>query len=397
MEDLYLARQPIININRKIIGYELLFRDTEKGIKHMPSNAAATSKVLYNALNFMDLDDIIGESQKAFLNCDHAVLAAGFLDLLDPDKFVIELLETTIVDEHLIRRIHKLHSKGFTFAIDDFDCTKEMLSKFKPILKYISIIKVCLNEIDLTKHIVCLGTIQGLGKTMLAEKVETREQFESCLKLGFTLFQGYFFHKPEVLTSTSYSDITKVMILKLIADIKKDSDIEDLIKSIRAYPDLTLMLMNFAGNKIPQTKISSVRQMIQLIGRNDLTRWCLMYLQVELKGIGLSENLIALATTRAEACEHAAVGPQKDMAYLVGLISALGTIFEADVEDLLHGIKLCDEVKNAIVFQTGDLGESLKEVVKAEREKLMSLLLLNKTLVSSDQIVKILEELGLEY
>jgi EAL and modified HD-GYP domain-containing signal transduction protein len=134
MSKTYIARQKIVNLNGKTFAYELLFRDSKDEIKEFPSNIKATSQVMLNTLTHMNFDQIMGKGTVAFINVDCEVIRSDILELLDPERFVIEILETTKITEALLRNIAQLKKKGYKIALDDFDCSPEMIAKFQPLL-----------------------------------------------------------------------------------------------------------------------------------------------------------------------------------------------------------------------------------------------------------------------
>ncbi len=142
MNKIYIARQKIVNLSGKTFAYELLFRDSKDDIKEFPSNIKATSQVMLNTLTHMDFEGVMGKEAIAFINVDCEVIASDILELLDPERFVIEILETTEVTEKLLRNIVQLKKKGYKIALDDFDCSQEMIVKFQPLFKYLNIIKI---------------------------------------------------------------------------------------------------------------------------------------------------------------------------------------------------------------------------------------------------------------
>lgn len=212
MEKLYLARQPIVDINSRLVGYELLFRDTPYGIKQMPSSLLTTTIVLKNFLKFMISNT--PDNVKIFINCDHTIILNTFIELLDPELFVVELLEDIEIDDNLIIKVEKLHQMGFEIAIDDFNCNDDNFSKFEKLLPYIKVVKICLQSMDITdsaNYHKCCDNLRKYDITLLAEKVETLNELELCKRMGFELFQGYYIAKPEVFTYRNFDDVSLIL------------------------------------------------------------------------------------------------------------------------------------------------------------------------------------------
>lgn len=210
MNKVYLAKQKIFNQKGELFAYELLFRDHQFGIKQFPTNLQATSHVLLNTLTNISTSELLGENGIAFINLDSHALTSGIVDLLDKNKFVLEILETTDLNENVMAKIKQYHKRGFQIAIDDFDCSTEMIQKFSPLLKYIHFIKmdVITSEEENLNNV--MAKIKKMGIKVLAEKVETEEEYKRYVKMGFDLFQGYYLHKPEVVEIDRYKDATNL-------------------------------------------------------------------------------------------------------------------------------------------------------------------------------------------
>lgn len=394
MRDLFLARQPIVNLSHEIVGYELLFRDSDKGIIDMPSNLSATAKLIYNLINHMDIDCILGKDQIASINCDHTVILSGYLDVLDPKRFYLELLETTEVTPELVKRVSQLHAKGFKFSLDDFDCRVDTYYKFEPLLDYIKVIKICLHTIDLAYCHECMELFKGRELILLAEKIESKTEYDICVELGFNLFQGYYIHKPETLSCISYSDVTKLMMVELLSCIQTDPDyrlIEDILKG---YPELVLKLFRFTSNRFKGRDVRSIRQALTLLGKKDLTRWCLINMHADMCGDELNQMSLDVILKRAESLSKYASKEEAPKAYLVGLISALSDVYEIETGLMLKGLTLDRELLDAVLYQTGYLGDLLKSVLHLEREDLWNVIYQNKNKLTVELMVSLVKSIG---
>lgn len=233
MNKVYLAKQKIFDHKGELFAYELLFRDHEFGIKQFPTNLQATSHVLLNTLTNISTNELLGDNGMAFINLDEHALTSGIVDLLDPKRFILEILETADLNEKVIAKIKQYYIRGFKIAIDDFDCSIEMIKKFNPILKYIHIIKM---DVMIAHEENLRNVITKLKQSkikVLAEKVESAEEYNLYVKMGFDYFQGYHLHKPEVVEIDRYKEATKFVIINLIKLIKDDghtTQLESFIK-----------------------------------------------------------------------------------------------------------------------------------------------------------------------
>jgi len=371
MSSIYVARQKIVNVHGRVYGYELLFRDAKSGITNFPKNIKATAQVLLNVLTYMDFDKVIGQGQVALLNVDHSVIESGVLEVLDPERFVIEILETTELSAKLMIKLERLKKLGFQLVLDDFDCSNEMIAKFKPIMKFISMIKIDLPSVSMPNLLQLMPKYKQAKIKLLAEKVEDKDQFKEYTAMGFDLFQGYHIDKPEVFEVKPTQEATQAIILQLIALIKRDDHTMHLEKFIKQRPEISYNIIKFLNNqKKIDKEISSIVQVITLMGRNALLRWLLIYLYAEVADNEYSSQILKKALSRAEEMERLAHFKDKEQAYLVGLFSMLDLLFEAELEDIIGGIKLDPVITKAVIYRQGPLGKCLQDAQSRERDHL---------------------------
>ena len=189
---IHIGRQVILDRSSTVIGYELLFREVGALVSEVKDDRFATAKVLTDTLNAIGLQPLVG-TKTAFINIDRTFLLNRVVESIPADGFVLEILETTIVDEELTTRIKELHAKGYVFALDDFDFSAPMIKNFEPIFPYLTMVKVdlMLSPPDVEAFSAKIEFFKALGVELLAEKVETKTQYERCLKMGFSYFQGF--------------------------------------------------------------------------------------------------------------------------------------------------------------------------------------------------------------
>ena len=394
MSNIYFAKQKIFNNKNKIFAYELLFRDNAEGIKNFPSNIKATSHVLLNVL--INIKDVLSESGIVLINVDEDFLLSGMIDLLDKSKFLLEILETTDLNEKVIARIEQYHKRGFKIAIDDFDCSSEMIRKFNPILRYINLIKIDVIEAEAENIINIVPKLKKMGLKILAEKIETKEEYEYYKKLGFDLYQGYYLAKPEIIEVERSKDITQYIILNLIKLIKNDGNTQEIESYIKQRPELSLKLINFLNVQEKfDVEVESVVQIITLLGRDRLLRWLLLYLYSEMSDNPVSETILAMAINRAEHMEESAEKSQKDKAYLAGMFSMIGALFDCKNEDILKDIKLDKDVNDLVIRGKGRFQGSYLKAKQEEKAYLKSLLVSNFDKLDPIDIIYLLEENGI--
>lgn len=393
MSNIYIARQEIQNLNGKLFGYELLYRDTAEGIINFPSNIKATAHVLLTALTYVDLNELIGKDVKAFINVDNHLLHSNILEILDHEKFVIEILEDTVIDLKTLGKIKELKKMGFTIAIDDFDGSAEMIKRFKSIFEYTSIIKIDAPTMNIENIKKLMPTFRNRNIELLIEKVETREEISEYKKLGFNYFQGYGIKKPEVIKVKDHKEATQLVILKLITIIKDDGETKEIENYLKRKPDLVINILRFINNQnLTEKTINSILQAITLLGREQLSKWLLIYLYSEMNGEGMSKILLDASIYRAEEMEALASGQDKKSAFIVGLFSMIGELFGQETSEIFKSIKLDSEISSAVMYKNGKQGALLRTVEKEEKEYLKDIVINNFDSLNSIDIFKLLEK-----
>lgn len=396
MSKVFIAKQKILNKSGQLYAHELLFRDNANGITNFPTNLKATAHVLMHSLTNLNLDELLGKNGVAFINVDETVLTSGMLDVLDKDRFTLELLETIDLTDKVLSKIKQYYKRGFTIAIDDFDCSAEMIKKFTPVFKYIKIIKmdVLVAEPHNLKNV--MNKLKSTGKLLLAEKVETQAEYNEYVKMGFDLFQGYHLHKPEVIEVDRYKEAAKLTILQLIKIIKEDGDSSEIEKYIKQQADLSYKLITFLNNhSIVEHKIDSIIQVITLLGRDKLLRWLLIYLYSEASNNPASETILTLAQKRAEAMEEEARLQDKDKAYISGMFSMLDSLFETNIKDVMKNINMDKEITQLVVEKKGKFATSLRKAEEVERDYLKGLICNNFDKINVTDIIYSLEFAGI--
>lgn len=392
-----MARQKIFNRMGKVHAYELLFRDHAHGIKEFPTNIKATSHVIINSLTNVNTFELIGRDGIGFVNIDETILTSDILDVLDKDRFVLELLETINLSDRVINKIKQYHSRGFKIVIDDFDCSGEMIKKFLPLFKYIYMIKIDVLDSEPQNLQNVVEKLKKIGIKLLAEKIETKEEYNKYIRMGFDFFQGYYLDRPEVLEINRYKESTQMVILQLIKIIKQDGETSTIEAYIKQQPELSYKLLKFLNNQtIVDVKVESITQIITLLGRDKLLRWLMVYIYSEISNNPASQLILQIATKRAEKMERDASHLDKDRAYLAGMFSLLDAIFESDIEDLMKYINLDKDITALVVDKKGKFASSFLKVEKSERDYLKKLFFDNFDKIHSIDIIYALGFSGVE-
>jgi EAL and modified HD-GYP domain-containing signal transduction protein len=397
MSKVYVARQKIVNSKGAIFGYELLFRDSPEGISEFPSHLQATSRVLLNTLTYMNLDEVIGPKGIAFINADHTVLESNILEILDKDRFVIEILETADLTPKVVETMQRLKSRGYKIALDDFDCSAEMLKKFSSVFRYINLIKIDVQDVEMETMANVVSKFKKLGMRLLAEKVEDEAMYQKCRELGFDLFQGYVVDRPETVEYSKMQDSTSMVILQLITMIKANEETPAIEAYMKQRPELAYHMIRYINSNVNVVEeISSLTQAITLMGREQLLRWLMIYLYAEVKDGELCETLLRMAMTRAEHMAANVQPSDRERAYMAGMFSTLDLLFEAEFEDIFKGLRIDGDVYDAIVHREGPLGPALRAAEKEERVRLKELLFNNYHLIETGDVVAMLNKAGVD-
>ncbi|MBI2312309.1 MAG: EAL domain-containing protein [Betaproteobacteria bacterium] len=194
--DVFLGRQPIVDRERRVAGYELLFRSSAGAAEaRVSDDARATAQVVARAFHDIGIRTVVGNS-RAFINLDAESLLSGMVEALPRDQVVLEILETVDIDEHIVRRCRTLKAKGYRLALDDFTRYSEA---HEPLLEIIDVVKIDVLQLDDASLSRLVRRLKLWPAALLAEKVDTAQRLRRCLALGFDLYQGFFFGRPAVL------------------------------------------------------------------------------------------------------------------------------------------------------------------------------------------------------
>jgi EAL and modified HD-GYP domain-containing signal transduction protein len=377
-KEFFLGRQPILDRDGEIFAYEILFREPGAVQANVLDNNAATSRVLVNTLQNIGLEPILGD-KSGFINADETIILGGTIELLPKDNLVIEILETTKVDDLLINRVREYRELGYHFALDDLVFDDEYYLVFHKLFDLVDYIKVDYMFCDKSKLPRNMARFKKLNVKTLAEKVETNEDYEFCKEIGFDLFQGYYFSKPVIISEKSI-DPSKTAVVQLINLLKQDADVSKLEKVMKSYPDLYINLLKFMNSSAFFTRgnITSVKHAIAMLGRENLSKWLYLILYAGPNSDKFDNPLLMTAQVRAKLMESicsrsSEVRGKSESGYLVGLISLLDAVFNRDLKEVVKQFNIGNEIKNAVVFKEGVLGFVLKTVEYYEKDDINNL------------------------
>lgn len=373
MENIYLARQPIIDTNAVICAYEILFRDMNKE-SVITGDRYASAAVITNVLNKFGTKKLL-EDKRGFVKIDEKFLLNDIIFSVPKEFFVFDLLESVPMNARVVERIDKLEREGYALGINDTKLSLDTFEKYAEILPNLSFFKVDFDrglDESVSEYI---KELKKYDMQIIASKVEDHESYAIAKKIGADCFQGYFFAKPKILENTKY-EAAQFDVLNLYNLLMQDSDIDEITTAFEKTPEITLQLLQFmnSGAFHFRNKISSIRQVITLMGRVTLAKW--LMLMIYSKSLSKNPNhepLMLMVQNRIELMELIikAVEPNVTKerlgeAYLVGVLSLIDTIFSMRLNDILERINISESVKDALLDYTNVFGEILKVILYIE-------------------------------
>ncbi|MCY7296788.1 EAL and HDOD domain-containing protein [Alteromonas sp. a30] len=356
----YVARQAILDSDLNVHGYELFFRDGKRNSFPNIQPDEATSKIITNAHLTLGLEEITG-GKIAYLNFYDDVLLNHFPASLDPKQVVIELVESAPINDELIASCQKLKNKGFQIALDDHDFDL----KWEPLLPFTSLIKIDITSFSPDKFKQQASRYLRFGIRLVAQKVETYEQFSICKELGFDLFQGFFFEQPEIIRKRELP-AAKLSLLQLVSESAKVEMNYDVINNIiEREVSLSYMLLRFINNPLfnKREKITSLRHALNYMGASEVKKFVALLALANL-GEEKPPEVLNLSLVRAKFCELLAKARGDDenppKGFLVGLFSMLDAMLDQKMENLVAKLPISEDLKVALCGQHNNLNYYLE-------------------------------------
>jgi EAL and modified HD-GYP domain-containing signal transduction protein len=398
MNIIRLSIQKIFNKKNDVFAYALIFKDSSDKDTGLCDSVRGTSQLIMSSITSQELDRLLGKHSLGFVNIDETVLTKGILDVLDKDRFVLNIHENIKLDDDIINKIIQYKKRGFMVSLERFDSSADMINKFARLFNFIDIIKmdVALSQPENLEKV--MKKFEGTRVQLLAQNIETKEDYKKCQEQGFNLFQGYYLDRPQVIEIVGPKEAAQFVILQLIKIIKEDNTANEKLELfLKQQADLSFKLIQFfnTSEKLP-TKIESLTQVINLMGRQKLLRWLMVYLYSELSKNTASKTLLDLAIKRAENMEADASPRNKDKAYLAGMFSLLGSIFETNIRELMLHINMDSDITSLILDRKGIFAGSLMRAEQAEKEYLRKIMIANFDKLDTTDLVNTLECGGVE-
>ncbi len=387
----YAARQPILDINKKLYAYELLFRDSINNVFPDIDGDIATSKMVEASKFNMGISDFTA-NKPAFINFTLETLSKGYPEMLSPEEVVVEILETIKPGKRLLALCKDLFEKGYTLALDDYE-HQTVWEHFYP---YIKIIKIDWQNSTLDEIKEIIAAIANYPHIeLLAEKVETYEEYNQAVELGCVLFQGFFFAKPEMMKTKTLTPSQMAMAELLYETSKPELDLAGITSVFERDVSLSYKLLRYANSAMfkRRSEISTIKQALVTLGLLELKRFMGLMFATNINPDKPSE-LINSAMARAKFCELAAENMNNNnidssKAFLTGLLSLIDAILDEDIESVLAKLPLAKEIKDALLTREGDMAQLIKLVEFIEHAQWDESVVTMETLgLTKDQVIK---------
>jgi EAL and modified HD-GYP domain-containing signal transduction protein len=386
----YAARQPILDKEKKLYAYELLFRDSIDNVFPDIDGDEATSKMIEASKFNMELSDFTG-NKPAFINFTLETLKQGYPEMLTPAEVVVEILETVKPGKQLLALCKDLHEKGYILALDDY-IHQKVWAHFYP---FIQIIKIDWQDCAIETIKEIKQAIAGHSHIkLLAEKVETYEEYNQAVELGFDLFQGFFFAKPEMVKTKTLSPSQMAMAELLYETSKPELDLASITSVFERDVSLSYKLLRYANSAMFKRRgeIASIKQALVTLGSVELKRFIALMFATNVNPDKPSE-LINSAMARAKFCELLAADIKAPLdtsiAFLTGLLSLIDAILDEDLESVLAKLPLAQEIKQPLLTKKGVMAAliTLAELMEhAEWDKIT--VVMDKLGLAKDKVVE---------
>lgn len=363
----YAARQPILDADKNLYAYELLFRDGVDNVFPDVDGDMATSRIIEGAQINFGLEDLT-DGKPAFINFTLETIVKKYPSMMSPNSLVVELLETIQPGKRLLAEVQKLHELGYTIALDDYE-HKPVWKHFYP---YIQMIKIDLRSMPQDEILQVLEDLKAYPEIiMLAEKVETLEEFEWCKKAGFTYFQGFFFSKPEMVKTKNLSPAQMTLAELLYETSNEDVNIPKITQVFERDINLSYKLLRYANSAAFSrvSEISTIKQAIIALGHLELKKFISLLFSTQANS-SKPDELLKMSMVRARFCEQLALAEKSQdigKAFLTGMMSLIDAILDETIEKVMEQLPLANEIKVALINNEGKLAEFLRLAKAYER------------------------------
>lgn len=376
MDDIFLGRQPILDRKQNLIAFELLFRLGDVADANVTNHISATANVIVNAYGALGIQEVLGQ-QRGFINVNAELLMSDVICLLPSNNVVLEIIESVNITDEVVQRCIELKQMGYQLALDD---VVEINKEIELLLPIVNVVKIDVLALEKEALVSLVNQLKCWPVLLLAEKVNSSEQAKQGMELGFEMFQGYYFAKPEIL-SGKRADPAKLSLLNLLSLSMSDCDVAEIEQELKHQPGLSYNLMRMVNSSALgfSKNINSIRQAVMILGRRQLQRWIqLLLYAADNKSERMSDAMLQMAATRGKMMELIAAVDRphdkthQDRAFMVGILSLLDALLGIEMTEITEKLSIPSEISQALLFRNGRLGEGLKLIEANEKGEIVS-------------------------
>ncbi|MCM3124076.1 MULTISPECIES: HDOD domain-containing protein [Bacillaceae] len=398
--DIYVARQPIFDLNEKTVAYELLYRSSAVNTYQHTDGDQATTDVIVNSFLNIGVKDL-SNGKPCFINFTDNLLKLGVPSYFNPLSIVVEILETVELNDEILKICQELKSHGYTIALDDFFVSQwnELTVR---LLDFIDIIKIDFRTTSRTDRQEMIRFLKGRDIRFLAEKVETIDEYLEAKEDGFVFFQGFYFSKPVILNSYDIPSYYHSYFQILKETESPEPDLEKIKDVIEKDISLSYKLLRLINNPVfrPRNEISSIKQAIILLGLNEIKKWIyVLAIRGAVTGTGNSKEreIIELSLKRGKLGELIGRKVGREVLaskyFLLGMFSLMDSLLHHPMEDLLQDLPLSNELKDALSGEKNDEYVMLQFLIDIEHAFHENLeLAFNPTTMSKEELFRLYGE-----
>lgn len=363
--DILFARQPILDLEHRLYGFELLYRGKTFDITKEQDGIGATGELLSNVCSIV-LDSATSDTKPyLFINIDRHFIESPSFYPNQSDKIVLEILETVPATPDILATIRKLRTMGFSFALDDFAFEDHRLA----FLPYVSIVKVDVLACPPSQMRDLLPKIEGKKVTLLAEKVESMEMYNQCVDAGFTLFQGYYLERPSSVQGVKIST-SKEVTLKLLSEITRPNiTVKEIADLIACDPRLAVKLMLLVNSSLYSfvKEVVDFKEAVVMLGIEAVKRWAMILLLVAESTS--PKELLRILLARAKTLELYASENNNDTEgelFTLGLYSGMESLLGINMKNIVKYLPMSTLMAEALTSESGEYGDILRIAKKVE-------------------------------
>jgi c-di-GMP-related signal transduction protein len=363
----FVARQPIFDRRQEVFGYELLFRSSAENSFPSGDGDLASSTLIKDTLLLFGLDSLTGD-KRAFINVTRRMLVSDWISVLPCQRSVIEILETIEPDEEVIGAMRKLKEHGYLLALDDFVYRPE----YEALLELADIVKVDFLATRGEERRALQARFAPHRIRLLAEKVETYEDFQDAVDLGYSYFQGYFFCKPQMIARKEVPGLWTNYLQLITLLNREETDFDELERTIKRDVSFALKLLHYlnSANFGWRNRIASIKQALVLLGAANVRKWSSI-LAFSSFYESKPKALLTTSLCRASFCESlaplAGLGAYQFDLFLIGMLSGLDVAMDQPMSEALNDLALSANVRDALLGVPSPLADVYGLVVAYEQ------------------------------